>query len=874
MDNIRIAILDAYDKVCAFLDNSAPKALHYYNDELHEYLKGSATTYNFSANAQHEDSQYLIEGNKIAFRNNGKDYYLNIMQVIRDEYKVEITAYSLSFELLNEQKDAYAATGAMTFEQYLNIFDYEKVVTLNINEVSNKSIKNEWTGTESMLARLYSLATVFSAELEFIPHLNDDYSLSRIEMNVYQEHSDTVQGVGVDRTGLVLRYGNDVSGITKTSNITGLYTAIRPTGKDGLTIASLNKTEYDADGKIEYQSPAGNRNIYAVQARDRFPSNTLASVTERYIAQVWSYDTDNAEMLYGQALAELKKNCVPEVKYEVKGYFDTGIGDTVSFADEEWNPPLYLQARVTEQKRSFTDPSQNQTTFDNFKELKSQIDPALIAAMNALIESNRVYTSSILSNNGIVFKNGQGSTTLTASVMDVGKDMTDSLTIQWYRDGVSAGAGKTITVEANTITGKAVFRFEATDVNEIVRGSYEVTVSNVDDGTGRILILDASEDIIRRSPDGSLSSSYIDFSAFYRTGESIENHPLEGRFLIEETTDGSTWTTAYESTEDEQSVRYFMLWLLGDEEGNAIGDAEGNALGADFRDVVMVRCRFYSGDTRIDVRSVAVLKDGDPTGVTDSATPPAEKFDGMFWRNTGTDNGYLQGSTYYWKNNTWVLYTLRAENIEAETFKGYEFDGAIFRNEFDITDTQQRRVKGWSRITDGEMRFESDRTGQNTSDFLSAVLKYNGIMVSSSGATSGVQQMALTDEWLEFIDPLSRMYLDVNGLTVSDPDGNLLVLGASGITMIKGGVDLGITPNRFQRGSVSNVTVNPNSNNTVNITFPVACPGVPIVVATPTHTGVTGEITVFNITKTGFAARITNRGSGTYTYGINWMALA
>lgn len=42
MDNIRIAVLSTYDKVCAFLDNKAPGAMHYYDDELHEYLKGSA----------------------------------------------------------------------------------------------------------------------------------------------------------------------------------------------------------------------------------------------------------------------------------------------------------------------------------------------------------------------------------------------------------------------------------------------------------------------------------------------------------------------------------------------------------------------------------------------------------------------------------------------------------------------------------------------------------------------------------------------------------------------------------------------------------------------------------------------------------------
>lgn len=482
MDTIRIAILNTYDKVCTYLDNEVTEAMHYYDDELHQYLKGSANTYTFKTSARHEDAIYLTEGNKLAFQYGKNDYYLNIMKVVRDEYEVKVTAYSLNFELLNEQKEAYKSSGAMTFAQYLDVFDYEKVVVLGRNEVSGKSISHEWTGTETMLGRIFSLANVFGAEVEFIPELNEDYSLKRIVMNVYREHTDTVQGVGTDRTDMILRYGKNVSGITKTSDITDLYTAIRPIGKDGLTVSSLNKTEYDSNGKVEYSCPAGKRNIYAVQARDRFPSNLMASENERYIAQIWEYDTDNVNVLYGQALAELKQNCVPQVSYEVDGYFDTGIGDTITIADDEYTPELYLQARVTEQSRSFTDPTQNKTTFSNFKELQSEIDLALIQKMNNLINANKVYSCSILTDNGIVFRNGEGATTLTASVMDVGKDMTSTLTIQWTVDGEKLATGKSITVNAADIPGKAVYRYEATDKAGISRGFCEVTVANVNDG--------------------------------------------------------------------------------------------------------------------------------------------------------------------------------------------------------------------------------------------------------------------------------------------------------------------------------------------------------------------------------------------------------
>lgn len=482
MENVRIAILSTYDQVCAFMDNSLPNALHYYSDELHSYREGAANTFEFTASARHKDSKYLVEGNKLSFVYRNKDYYFNIVKVVRTEQTVEVTGYSLMFELLNDESGEYKAERAMTFAEYMEVFDPDDTVVLGINEVSDKSISNEWTGTSTLLARIYSLANVFGAEVEFVPELNKDYSLRRLVMNVYKEHDGECQGIGRRRTDITLRYGKNVKGITKTSDITDLRTKIKPTGKDGLTITSLDKKELDADGNVEFLSPAGDGCIYAVQARDRFPSNLLDNGSDRYILAIWSYDTDNVNTLYGQALAELKKLCEPSIEYKVDGYFDTDIGDTVSIVDEEFTPALYLEARVTEQVRSFTDQTRNKTTFDNYKELYSQIDTTLLEQMQKLVAENKVYTCMVSSDNGIVFRNGEGTTTLSANVRDSSVDVTDDFTIVWSKDGVSIATGKSITVDATDISEKALFRFEAQDDKGKVRGFYEVTVTNVSDG--------------------------------------------------------------------------------------------------------------------------------------------------------------------------------------------------------------------------------------------------------------------------------------------------------------------------------------------------------------------------------------------------------
>lgn len=479
-----IAVKSQYDQVLAFFNNAAPKAMHFKNDRLHEYVKGNASQFTFKTAAKHSDSQYLVEGNKLAFRWKNKDYDLNIVKVVRDEKVVEITAYSTMFELLYETRREYTGN-SMTFEQYLNVFDPEHVLVVGVNEVSSAKISNKWEGTQTILARLFSLATVFSAELEFVTELNDDYTLKQVTLNVYKEYSDGLnQGIGQNRSDVILKYGKGITGITKTSDISdGIYTAILAYGKDGLSINDIERNWYNEDGNLEYFTRKGQPRIYAPLARDNFPSNLFASENERYIG----YEADDTEYtsqeaLLGYMLSELKKLSAPEVTYEIDGKFDVDVGDTIIVEDDGYNPTLYLSVRVAETEKSLSNPSIRKAVISNVKELSSEIDASLLAQVQALIEANKTYNFEILTSSGIVFKNGFGSTTLTARVRDGIKDVTDTFSLKWYKDGTLFSNTKTVTINAADIEEKAVFRFEVADDSGNVRGSAEVTVTNVDDG--------------------------------------------------------------------------------------------------------------------------------------------------------------------------------------------------------------------------------------------------------------------------------------------------------------------------------------------------------------------------------------------------------
>ena len=476
MENVRIAVLDIGNHAVAFMDNRVPKALHFYNDELHTYLKGAACTFEFSVAAKHEDAQYLTVGNHLAFKYKDRDYYFNIMSADEDENTVTVESYALLFELLEEEKDAYTASKAMTFVEYMKVFDGPGAVKIGINEISTYSRRLTWESSDNMLSRLYSLATNFDAEVEFVPKLNNDYSLKQITMNVYKEHSDTTQGIGQDRSGEIIRYGKGLNGVERKMDITELCTAIRPYGTDNITISGLSKKEYDKDGNLEYQTSG--TNILAVQAKDRFPSMLTDYTTDRYAVKIWSYDTKDKNTLYSKALAKLKTLCVPKAEYTVEGYVDTQIGDTVTIEDTAFHPTLYLKARVTEQVISLTNKKNNKTTFDNFSELKSEVSETTTKQIEKLMDASKPYQCSVVSSDGTMFKNGEGTTALTAKVIDGGKDITDNLKITWLKEGTKISEEKSVTVKASDVSGTATYVLEVRD-----RGTCEVTISNVNDGT-------------------------------------------------------------------------------------------------------------------------------------------------------------------------------------------------------------------------------------------------------------------------------------------------------------------------------------------------------------------------------------------------------
>ncbi len=498
MTTPRIAVLNARDEVLDFLDNDRPGAVHYFDETLHLYLAGSAYTFDGKVLTS-EDSQMIEVGNKMSFCHDNKDYYLNIVKTEKDELYTSFECFGLTFEFLNEEVDKYEAPEAKTLAAYIQQWGAETMdLRIIHNEVADRSLKLKWEGRETILKRLFSLATNFDVELDFQTVLNRDFSLSH--MNLY-----IVKQTGKDRTGEILRYGKEIEGIKKTSDVSDLYTAIRPRGKDGLTLAGYSHAK-ESDGCW-----LRGEDILNPSAKDRFPA-VNPNKAEGYIARYWDCDVEDQAMLYGRALAELRKNSVPKVEYEVDGFVDGAIGDRFTIEDDAYKPTLYVEARVVEQEICFTDPSRCKTTFDNFTEVKSQLSSTIQAQVEKLVEKYKTYQCGISSTAGTTFVNGVGTTTLTAFVRDGVTDVTDKFTIKWYKAGAECGNGKTITVSSTDFTDTMVYGFKAFGTDGSIKGEYELTFANVADGVSDYLHIKYSNDGGQTfsTPDGDWIGQYHD----------------------------------------------------------------------------------------------------------------------------------------------------------------------------------------------------------------------------------------------------------------------------------------------------------------------------------------------------------------------------
>ena len=344
---------------------------------------------------------------------------------------------------------------------------------------------------------------------------------------------------------------------------------------------------------------------------------------------------------------------------------------------------------------------------DKIKEL----DENVAAAKNMTMTLSNEYQAISTDENGNIpgeFPQVQTTVQVMYGTMDVTDDCSYTITESENVTGIWNKATHTYTVSEVTADNVWV------DIKAVYLNALAITrrfsVSKQKSGTpGRTYVLESSTTILKRESENSITPNVVIFSAYYRDGENTGRTDYAGRFVIEETSDGKTWETAYSSVTDETSVNYYVDYIFADSDGVLIADSDGSLIGARSKDIVGLRCSLYaSGGTtnlidtvKLDVITEVtaltqedILKlltnDGEWKGIYKGADGElyisfSAAMGGLLklgGKNNGNgvlhiydDDGKVKATLNY---NGLVVYEnpLNPDPTESQTYSGLLFDGA------------------------------------------------------------------------------------------------------------------------------------------------------------------------------------------------------
>lgn len=344
-----------------------------YDDKHTLTLDAGSSSYEFKISKNDKASQYMDSGNYIVLQDDdGKTWLFTVLDYEETQYTKTVYAEDAGIELLNKACDIWKSSGPHSFEYYFNIVTSETPWKLGVNQLAGLERTLTYEGRDTGLGRLLSILKGFdNAECTFDVTVKMN-APSEFRINVYKQ-------VGSDRSDVQMVYSHELDDIVKKESRAEFVTALCGVGgtiqtEDGqgntqdagnIDFADL---EYNHDGLV---TTKGDKFLRAVDANKRFnPGQTT------YIEAFYEYDTQSASELLNRTVTRLKTYSEPQYTYtaDVKIIDSTlKIGDTVTIIDHDYNPALYLSARVAKLEKSYTDPAQNTIEFCNYQLLSSRL---------------------------------------------------------------------------------------------------------------------------------------------------------------------------------------------------------------------------------------------------------------------------------------------------------------------------------------------------------------------------------------------------------------------------------------------------------------------------------------------------------------------
>lgn len=264
---------------------------------------------------------------------------------------------------------------------------------------------------------------------------------------------------------------------------------------------------------------------------------------------------------------------------------------------------------------------------------------------------------------------------------------------------------------------------------------------------GRTYFIELSSNILKRGQDDKIVPSTITAKAYYRDGDSATRTAYSGRWYVQTSTDGSTFTNALVSTVNEPSKSYTVSSLD--------------------RSIVSVRFILYAADgttNQLDMQSVPVVIDVD-------ALTHEEIF------NLLTNNGFIKG-VYKEGNQLYFSFTyakggtlkLGGPNNGYGTFEVYDANGNIITQIDNSVGFKNFKGKEWFQIN------ESVATAGYDSPLV------HGLLDLSAQYSDGYWTVLESKQAGLLLKTVSRMKVETTGsssLTLNVPEMPKLITGSN-----------------------------------------------------------------------------------------------
>lgn len=502
-----------------FIDNDIPGLPSYYKDTLIDYLSLGTASFEFTIlksknNIIQDYSRFFNDETCFSFEKNGKQYA--VFPAGSDgfyETDTEITykCLSLDRELSLEYVDKFDNSSTHTLQWYIDYFELisNNQIEIGRNDVADYTRVIKYDSQDTKLNRLLSLINNFDAEFEFITKLTNNGAVDKIILNIVKKRDDSGKGgIGAIRDDVELVYGKNVKGIERTYNFE-FFNASKVIGKDGTNWNSSEFSYINSDGVEEFYKRKNDDTAFAPLSAQKYPAHLRKDSSDIWLRKNFETEYTTPAQMWGYIVQQFKSYAYPQITYKIKtnsnlvsqaldGKLPIQIGDTVTieddnFSNEQGDFGLILRARATEIKSSDSNPETNEITFENFVELQNDLSDDLMTQVNQLVDAATPYRAELTTTNGTQFKNGTGSTTLSAHIFKgsaTAETIADSY--EWSKDGTIVAPTQTITVDASGVTDKAVYSFKATVAGKVV-ANQSVTITNVDDGTNGRSVTNVSQ---------------------------------------------------------------------------------------------------------------------------------------------------------------------------------------------------------------------------------------------------------------------------------------------------------------------------------------------------------------------------------------------